>query len=248
MVWMLPLLALAAGVAQPADFVREEEMELLDFGYGWPAEADALPALRARLHADMEAERTQAMRWAGEALDNARANGIEYIEHYYAKGWGISGSTPQLLSLTATEEAFAGGAHGNITFSAILWDRAADRPVSAAEMLGAAVLRGMRERYCAALDAERAERRGETVRPDAEDPHTLCPPLAEQVLAPVDRDGDGRFDGLDVQLAPYVAGSYAEGAYVAEVPFEEQDLAGIADGYRPAFEAGDPLDPPATDD
>lgn len=235
---MLPLLALAAGVAQPADFVREEETELLDFGYGWPAAADALPALRALLHADMEAERAQAMRWAEEGRAEARRNGIEYMAHHYAKGWGIAGSTPQLLSLTATEETFAGGAHGNIAFAAILWDRAADRSVPAAETLGAAGLERMRERYCAALDAERAERRGEPVRPDPEDPHTLCPPLAEQVLAPVDRDGNGRFDGLDVQLAPYVAGAYAEGAYVAELSFEDEDLAGIADGYRPAFETG----------
>src|SRR5687768_4403323 len=121
----LPLLvALAAAFTQPADFVREEETQLLDFSYGWPADADALPALRAMLQADMAAERAQAMGWAEEGRDNARENGIEYMEHYYAKGWGIAGSTPQLLSLTATEEAFAGGAHGNIAFSALLWDKA----------------------------------------------------------------------------------------------------------------------------
>ncbi len=94
----------------------------------------------------------------------------------------------------------------------------------------------MRERYCAALDAERAERRGAPVRPDPRDPHTLCPPLADQVLAPRDSDGNGRFEAIDVLIAPYVAGSYAEGAYFAEVPLEADDLSGMNELYRSAFE------------
>lgn len=237
----LPLLAaLAAAFAQPSDFVREEKSGLLDFSYGWPADADVLPALRAALQADLAAERAQATGWARESRDAARDNGIAFSAHYYAKGWEIAGSSTRLLSLTASEESFAGGAHGNIAFSALLWDRAADRAVEPAALLGAAALERMRERFCAALDAERSERRGAPVRADPRDPHTLCPPLAGQVLAPRDGDGNGRFEAIDVLIAPYVAGAYAEGAYFAEIPLEADDLAGIEEAYRPAFETGVP--------
>jgi hypothetical protein len=244
-----PLLAaLAAAFAQPGDFVLEEESELLEFSYGWPAEADALPALRAVLRSEMVAERAQAIRWAREGRDNARDNGIAFAAHYFAKGWEVAGSTPQLLSLTATEETFAGGAHGNIAFSALLWDRAADRPLEPAVLLGAVALERMRGRYCAALDAERAERRGAPVRPDPRDPHTLCPPLAGQVLAPRDGDGNGRFEAIDVLIAPYVAGAYAEGAYFAEIPLEADDLTGIEEAYWPEFEIAVDRDAAARDE
>lgn len=236
---LLPLLialSAAAAAAEPGDFLREEPGETLAFAYGWPAAAEANPALREMLRAEMEAERAQMLGYVEQGRAAARENGIEFIPYHYAKTWAVSGSTPQLLSLTASVETFAGGAHGNIGFDALLWDLAAQRRITPWEVLGEAAIQGMTERYCAALDARRAEQRGEPIRRNPEDPHTLCPPLAELVLAPKDADGNGRFDTLDVLIAPYLAGPYVEGAYFAEMPFEERDLAGIADGYRPAFE------------
>lgn len=233
------LVALSVAAGQAADFVFEEETDLLAFSYGWPAAVEAIPALRDVLRAEMEAERRQARQWAEEGRATARENGLEFQPHHYSRGWQVAGDTPQLLSLTASEESFSGGAHGNIAFAAILWDRGEDRRVSAAEVLGQRALERMTDRYCASLDAERSERRGEPVRRDAEDPHTLCPPIAEQLLVPKDSDGDGRFDTLDIWFAPYAAGSYAEGAYFAEVPFRARDLADIRDAYRDAFEEAD---------
>ena len=232
------LVAVAAAALQPADFLREELGEPLAFTYGWPAAADAHPALREALRTDMEAERTKALGYVEESRVDARENGLEFIPHYFAKTWQVAGSTPQLISLTASEETFAGGAHGNIHFDAMLWDLAAQRRVTAAQVLGEAAILGMTERYCAVLDAERTAQRGEPIHRDPEDPHTLCPPLAELVLAPKDEDGDGRFDTLDVLIAPYLAGPYVEGPYFAEVPFRAEDLAGVNADYRPAFEEG----------
>ena len=240
------LLALSAAAAQSGDFLREEPDEPLAFTYGWPAAADALPSLREVLRTDMEAERARALGYVEDSRAAARENGIEFIPHYYAKTWEVSGSTPRLLSLAASEEAFAGGAHGNVAFDALLWDLTAQRRVTAEQVLGEAAISGMTERYCASLDAERAERRGEPVRRDPDDPHTLCPPLSELVLAPKDQDGNGRFEALDVLIAPYLAGPYAEGAYFAEVPFRAEDLAGIPDGYRAAFEVAAERESPAT--
>ena len=236
------LLAIAAAALQPADFPREELGEPLAFTYGWPAAADTIPALREALRTDMEAERTKALGYVEESRADARENGFEFIPHYFAKTWQVVGSTPQLVSLTASEETFSGGAHGNIHFDAMLWDLAAQRRVAVAQVLGEAAILGMTERYCAALDAERAAQRGEPIRRDPEDSHTLCPPLTELVLAPKDEDGNGRFDTLDVLIAPYLAGPYVEGPYFAEVPFEVEDLAGVAESYRAAFETGAPTE------
>jgi hypothetical protein len=95
----------------------------------------------------------------------------------------------------------------------------------------------MAGRFCATLDARRAENRGEPVRRDGQDPFSACPRLGEQVLAPVDTDHDGRFDTLRVLMPPYVAGPYTEGDYIVDVPFAAADLAGVSAAYRPAFEA-----------
>ncbi|HWT12007.1 MAG TPA: DUF4163 domain-containing protein [Allosphingosinicella sp.] len=243
------LLALAAATLQPADFLHEEAGEPLAFSYGWPAAAEAVPALREVLRADLAAKRALALEYVEERQAAAREDGPEFMPHHYAKTWSVAGRTPRLLSLTASEEAFAGGAHGNLAFDALLWDLAGQRRVAVAELLGQAALDGMTERYCTSLDAEREQRRGEPVRSDPHDSHTRCPPLAEQVMAPKDEDGDGRFDALDVLIAPYVAGPYAEGAYFAEIRFEARDLAGLPADYRSAFEAERPQAgaAPATD-
>jgi hypothetical protein len=233
---ILFLLAAAGAALQPADFLHEEKGGQLDFSYAWPAAVDALPTLRERLRGEMEADRRQALEWANEARDEARREGREFFPHYYDKGWQVAGSTPLLLSLTASKEAFTGGAHGNIHFSSILWDLRTDQAATAAEVLGTAALESMAGRYCASLNAEQAERRHEPVQPDPDDQFSQCPPLAEQVLAPKDTDGNSRFDTLDVLLAPYVAGPYAEGPYFVEMPFRANDVAILPERWRAAFE------------
>ncbi len=63
---------------------------------------------------------------------------------------------------------------------------------------GPALLRRLRPRFCAALNAQRAENRGEPIRPDPQDPFTTCPAFAELVLAPADGNHNRRFERLDV--------------------------------------------------
>jgi hypothetical protein len=241
MILLAPLIALAAALQPAPDPQTHEEDSALAFDYGWPAAADDVPGLQALLRADMEAQRADARRYVAESQANARENGVDFIPHYFEKFWQTAGATPRLLSLTASESASTGGAHGNQSFDALLWDLASDRRVAAAQLLGERGLQGMRERYCRALDAERSERRDEPVPARSEDQFWECPPLAEQAIAPADGDGNGRFDRLEVLLAPYVAGPYAEGAYSVEVPFEARDLARVDARFRPAFElAGAP--------
>ena len=226
----------AAGAGEPPSFAAEERTDLLHFSYGWPAEVEAEPTLRARLAGELEAARDDARRTAEQ--DRAgRGGDFPFNAHDYEKAWRIAGGTDRFLSLAASTHSYTGGAHGNLTFSAILWDRRADRAAEPAALLGAGALERLTPRYCEALDAERAGRRGDPVQRDPEDPFAACPALAGQVLAPADTDGDGRFDTLEVLIPPYVAGPWVEGPYVLEVALREEDLAGLAAQVRDSFEA-----------
>lgn len=220
---MILIAALLLQAAAPADFVQEEESEHLHFHYGWPAAAEAVPALRSELRARLAAAQARAAEMAAEGRNMATSESREMPPHAHEQDWRLAGSTPQLMSLSAGIATYTGGAHGNLAYEALLWDRLNDRPVDAAALLGTG-LGPMTARYCAALDAQREEKRGEPVRRDPEDPHNACPPLGERVLAPADSDGNGRFDRLDVLIPPYAAGPYVEGDYVVEIPFDPGDL------------------------
>jgi len=236
------LLALLAAAVPPADFAVDEQSALLEFRYRWPAVAEAIAPLRAHLGREMARARAAATRYARTDRADAAVNGRPFEAHWYDAGWRVDGSAAVLLSLSAEISTFTGGVHGNLNFAAILWDRAANRRRDIAALLGARAIEALRPRFCAALDAMRAERRGrEALVPVGDDdPFTACPALAAQAMAPADDDGNGRFETLHVMLPPYAAGPFAEGEYVIELPFEPADLDGIACGYRPAFEvAGD---------
>ncbi len=117
-----------APTATPAAKARavEEKNELLEFTYGWPAEAAAIPALNARLESELERDRTEALATA-QADKDARGEEFPFHGHYLSKTWNSLGETPRLLSLAAEVETFTGGAHGNSVYDSILWDRVAAR-------------------------------------------------------------------------------------------------------------------------
>jgi hypothetical protein len=237
MKWMAPfpaLLALLLSLQSADGFAFDETDEDLVFHYGWPVEVDTTPVLRRRLDRELSANYAEAQAAAEADRARKRGLGLEFGQHDFAKDWRTEGVTPQLLSLAATTSSYSGGAHPNVGFSTLLWDRANDRPVAVAQMIGRRGLAQLEPRYCAAFRAERAEAIGEPV--DAE---LHCPPLAARTLAPADQDGDGRFETLVVLLDAYEAGGYAGGPAVVEIGFQAGDLPLIARRYRAAFEAAD---------
>jgi hypothetical protein len=226
-----------AAAPAPAAKARlvEEKNDLLEFTYGWPAEAAAIPRLAAQLEADMGKQRA-------EAADSARGDKAaregepEFNGHFFSKSWKTYGNGRRLLSLGVSVETFTGGAHGNQTFDALLWDRQADAPVAlgalftdparAAELIGRA--------FCQRLDRQRGERRGEEPPLSGDGFLVECPPIAEQVIVPLDRD-DRVFEGLLVLVPPYAAGPYAEGAYEVEVELTDEMRRLIKPEYRGDF-------------
>ena len=231
-----PAAPAAAVAAAAAARLAEEKGELVDFTYGWPAEAAAIPGLDAALEQALARDRAEALATARD--DKAmRTEDIPFNGHYLSKVWTIRGDSAPLLSLAATLETFTGGAHGSLTFDSILWDREAGRAIAAADLFSdpAAAFAAMNGAYCAALDQERATRREEKLPLEGDDWMTGCPNLAEQVIVPVDSDSDRRFDAFGILIPPYEAGPWAEGAYPVEVPVTDALRALVKPDYREAF-------------
>ena len=218
----------------PAKLV-EEESDLLEFSYGWPAEAAAIPKLVTRLDGEMAKLRTEAIETAKE--DQAgRTSDYPFNGHYLSKVWKTYGNGRRLLSLGAEVSSFTGGAHPNSNYDSLLWDREADAPITVASLFTdrARAFEIMSETYCTLLDRERAERREEQLPLKGEGWMVECPPIAEQVIVPLDRD-DRVFESLLVLIGPYGAGPYAEGSYEVEIELTDAIKALIRPEYKGDF-------------
>ena len=214
----------------------EEKSDLLDFTYGWPWEAAAIPALAARLEADLTRQRAEALATA-RADKDSRPPDTPFHGHYFQKIWLAHGETPPLLSLAAQVAFFTGGAHGNTTFDSLLWNRTADRPIATADLFtdAAAAFAAMKKPYCEALDRARVEKRGAPLPAQGEDWLIGCPELVKQVVIPVDADEDSHFERRRVLIPPYEAGPYVEGTYEIDVPLTDALRALIKPAYKEAF-------------
>lgn len=214
----------------------EEKDDLLEFTYGWSAEAAAVPELVARFEADMAKQRAEGRKMAEEDRD-ARGADAPFHGHYFSKAWETMGGAGGLLSLAANIGTYTGGAHGMSGFEALLWDREAGRAIEPEALFAdpAAAWRMMEPVYCRALDRQRAEKRQETLPLTGDGWMIECPPLGDQVVAPVDADEDGRFERLRVLLGPYAAGPYVEGSYEVDVPVTGALRALVKPEYRGSF-------------
>lgn len=220
------LLALALAAVEQQ---QTEQTDPLNFSYHWPAEAERDPTLVAFLRARMAAAREQALADARRSQRQARAAGQEPSPYYFTQSWWLAGAGGSLLSLAGVVETFADGGPPEGRFETLLWDSAGHRPVPIAELVGP-MLPGLETRYCASLNEERANIRGDAIRPDP------CPPLAEQVLTLADVDGNGRFDRLMVGIEPNLVAPDDEDPYTPEVDLEAADVAQVPERWRGAFE------------
>ena len=229
--------AKAAPAAAPAKAHQvHEESDLLEFIYGWSAEAAAIPALKARFEADLQKQRTEALDYARQ--DKAeRGADVPYHGHYYSKVWETQGDSRRLLSLAAQIGTFTGGAHGNSFYETLLWDRELGRVVEVADLFtnAEAAFAAMNQPYCDDLNAQRAEKRQEKLPLEGPDWMVQCRPLGEQTVAAYDSNDDGTFDTMRVLIEPYNSGPYAEGEYVVDVPVTDAVRRLLKKEYEAAF-------------
>jgi hypothetical protein len=215
------ILAILLFVAQPAATPAPAERALLDFRYDWPAEAEAIPGLRAELRRRRAAAHDEALAGARETSDSSRDAHVPFYTEMHHQSWSVEARNTRYLALTADVRTDQNGAHPNRDFEALIWDRRRNRPTSVRAVLGPAVLARLTPAFCSHLDA--------AVRMHGGEPPSPCPPFADQVLSFLDQDGNGRFETVHVLIPPYVAASYADGSFVVDVLLNRGDLAGVAD-------------------
>jgi hypothetical protein len=214
--------------ARTADYV---------FSYSWPAQVEAIPALRAHLAAD-QAEQKRTL--AGEAAEARRAAAadpdLRFVPYTLEVEWQVVTDLPGWLSLSQRNSHFEGGAHPNSGFDSRVWDRKAGRALAPMDLFvsAKALDDALRGPFCDALDRERAVRRGEPVNRASGDDFDACIAPSEQtlILGSTDRK---HFNRIGILVSPYAAGPYAEGSYDITVPVTPAVLQAVKPEFRATF-------------
>lgn len=212
----------------------------LDYSYKWPAEAAAIPALNIWLRGNAEKLLAENRAAAKEAQVEAKANDFPYHDYSYEEEYATVADTPRMMVLLSGGYVYTGGAHGMPIATAILWDKAAQKRLATTALIDLPRFAALaKKRFCAELDRQRAEKRGEPVRHD--DPNELsdfvqCVELTKQLVLPVSKGGKA-LDNMRVVIGPYEAGPYAEGSYQIDLPLDAGLLATVQPRYRDVFAA-----------
>lgn len=215
-----------------------EENDLYQFTYSYPAQAAAIPALKARLDADMAGKKAEIASDATDGKKDAQDNNYPFSPYFHSTEWKVVTDLPGWLSLSTLVGFYTGGAHPNYVFDTVLWNKAANKQVDALDLFTskAALSQAITRPFCAALAKERLKKRGEVWQGDSISDFEQCiDPLAQTViLGSAGRQG---FDRIGFLIAPYEAGPYAEGSYEVTLPVTTAVLAAVKPDYRAAFVA-----------
>lgn len=210
-----------------------------------PAELSRAPELHRRLYGaevkDLKAFADSAQAEFAEMGDSAaRALPSEKRED-----WSVADDTTKLLSLRSlTYEFDTGGAHPNLVYGAILWDKALQRPITLVSLFKRnADLVPVEAALCDGLRAERRQRFGAAGRP-AGDSGSGCPRLDDTPFELTPSTTPGKAAGLTFLVSPYALGSMAEGPYEVTVP-RSAFASVLSPAYADEF-AGKPVAPKPT--
>ncbi len=214
-----------------------------DFAYSWPAQASAIAPLAAILvEARNAAQAQHKAEWERSIVEFADIDCVTCVNRSYDKSWSIAADTPRLLVMSASNFTYTGGAHGNTVFDALLWDREANggegtamRPVDV--FVGETALENTAfGEYCQALLEARGERLEMNV--DGLNPFENCPSISDLVVVFKSTNGE-TLDQISFFAAAYVAGSYAEGPYIFDIPMTRALIDVVRPEYRAAFSIGE---------
>lgn len=216
-----------------------ESTDDYEFEYSWPVEANSIPALATLLQDRADKARAELVGATRE--DRAAAAEADYAfrPHSFSGDWQLVADIPGWLSLSGTISTYAGGAHPNTGFDSLVWDKSAGVARAPLDLFRSPqnFQNAIARRFCALLDAERGERRGEPVDPGADDYFSACPGAKEVTVLLGSTDGE-TFDRVSIWVMPYVAGPYAEGSYEFDLPVDTALLDAVKPAYAKAFSLG----------
>jgi hypothetical protein len=216
----------------------KESTELFEYELSYPAKAAAIPPLAARIEEQAAKAKAELMAQARDGQKEARSSGFPFNPYSYSAEWQVVADIPGYLSLSNATSNYTGGAHGMYGLESYVWDKQNGRQLETMDMfVSPAVLKAkLGSALCAALDKERAKRRGEPVD-KSDTTFSGCPGLDESTVL-VGSAGKRKFDRITVYFGPYVAGAYAEGPYELDFPMSRAMLEAVKPAYREAFSAG----------
>lgn len=217
----------------------EENGKLFSFSYAYPAAAAAIPALKAELDREKDESRAQLVNEAKSGRDMAQREGFGFTPYERSVEWSVVAELPGWLSLLSNSYEFAGGAHGNSSSTALLWDKAAGKRREplwlfvSKEAFNAA----MRPAFCQALNKERAKRREELVDSGSGNAFDACVNPSELTVL-LGSANKAQFTRIGLIADPYVAGSYVEGSYEITLPVTPVLIKAVKPEYRRLFAPG----------
>lgn len=194
---------------------------------------------------------TEAFIATAQADKAAAANeGFEFREHSLDVSWvEVGPKSGRLAGFLGTYATYTGGAHPNVGFDVLNWDREESRvlafedlfkdSVNARQLMADALKKGLLEAKRARLEGtgfDETEMMSAWVSPAFEDNNAVF-----QGFTIARSDDESLAGGLVYHFAPYEVGAYAEGVYKVGVPYT--DFADQLKGsYAEAF-GGDPILP-----
>lgn len=215
----------------------EEDNALYSYELSYPAAVARIPALARRIEEEAAQARQGMIAEARSAREDAKANDYPFNPHSVGHEWQVVADLPGYLSLSNAFYSYTGGAHGMYGMAGLVWDKANERALAPEELFRSPGSLGaiMGDTLCRALNAARMEKGIEPM--EGEDSvFATCPGLDEATILVGSSNGK-TFDRITVWYGPYVAGSYAEGAYELDFPMTPAMLAAVKPAYRAAFSA-----------
>jgi len=213
----------------------EEDNELYSYELSYPAAVARIPALAERIEEQAAKGKAEMIAEAKSAQADSKKESFPYNPHSLGEEWKVVADLPGYLSLSNEFYTYTGGAHGMYGMQGLVWDRANTRALASQELFQSPEYLGsqMGDTLCAALNAERVKKGMEPV--EREDPiFAACPGLDEATILVGSANGK-TFDRITVWYGPYVAGSYAEGAYELDFPMTAAMIEAVKPAYRAAF-------------
>lgn len=208
--------------------------EVLEYSFSYPAAVGAIPELARLIESQAQKAEAEQRALALAHSKQAEEDGFAFRPYGLSQEWEVVADLPSWLSLSNEVWIYTGGAHGMYGTEALVWNKQARRALEAMNLFTspAALMAALRPRYCAALDEARRARGREMGI--GEGLFDNCPDIDE--LTVLLGSSNGRtFDRLTLYAGPYVAGSYAEGAYETDLTVDAAVLAAVKPRYRSAF-------------
>lgn len=211
-----------------------------EFRVSWPAVAAGIAPLNALLRAKGDELRKETE--AGLRAEQAASKEGDYPfrGYSYVEDWAVAADVPALLILQSDGYTYTGGAHGMPIIDTLYWDKAGAKTLDAKDIFDEATLsQAVKDRFCKALDDQRAEKRGAPVgsgEPSGIADFDECVDPIKQTIVPIATSG-GALDTIQFIIMPYEAGPYAEGIYEVAVPVDAAVLGAVKPAWKAAFAA-----------